>query len=202
MINRLDLANRITVAAADLFRSLHEADTPLIFEALLAAEDGRGQRHLGTDWLSILRAVALAPVRGRIEGLSTIEHQLARTIFPRGGDHLLRDKFDEIVLAERLARRLPKATIWGAYLELAYYGADLRGYTKIRAIFVKPDAILDLDSACRIAACLKYPRPNRDRVKWRARHGRRTAFIREQVERVRRARSRHSRACSQRQLLA
>jgi membrane carboxypeptidase/penicillin-binding protein PbpC len=137
------------------FTTGHARDTPIIYDALIVAEDHRGRQHLGIDWVSIVRAILVAPCVGRICAVSTIEQQLVRTIRPRAG----RDwgtKLQELVLARALAKACSKETIWGAYLQVAYYGAT-GDYAKTRAAFYPDTASLSPDISAKIVACLKYP---------------------------------------------
>jgi membrane peptidoglycan carboxypeptidase len=172
-----DIAVRAANVAANRFWALHSDDSPLIFRALLTAEDRRGMQHDGIDWISVLRAIAYAPAKGRIEGLSTIEQQLARTIFPRRNRQLLWCKLFELRVARSLKQQMPKPDIWAAYLELAYYGAGLHRYGDVRAVFLKPAQPLTVRSASCIVACLKYPRPHHCGERWLLRHRQRTNYI-------------------------
>ncbi len=150
--------------------------------ALLAAEDGRGGSHGGIDWFSIARAVLAAPTRGRINGLSTIEQQLARVLFPRRPGKLFENKLFELRLALGLARSLPKRTIWTAYLELAHYGKELDGYVGARAEFCSAGKRIDPHAACCIVACLKYPRSIESRDRWSKLHEQRVRYIKRRIE--------------------
>ncbi|WP_365785931.1 transglycosylase domain-containing protein [Phenylobacterium sp.] len=112
-----------------------------------------------------------------MRGISTIEQQLARTIFPRRGQPLLVAKVRELVLAWRLSRARPKIALWSAYLMTAYYGSGMNGYGSARQQFVKWGSPLSLLQASQIVSCLKYPRPRTPSPAWLRRHEVRTAYV-------------------------
>jgi membrane peptidoglycan carboxypeptidase len=147
-----------------------------MFEALLAAEDHRALMHRGIDWFSIGRAIYRSAGKNGFRGISTVEQQLVRTIFPRSGMPRWKRKPPEFALAFGLGTNLNKTTIWAAYLHCAYYGRDYPSYSRIRERFAG-DAVLDEVSAARIASCLKYPSPHRDETSWLSVHERRTKYV-------------------------
>jgi membrane peptidoglycan carboxypeptidase len=140
---------------ASAFLANHSADTPVIFESLIAAEDHRAREHDGVDWLSIARAVVLAPCERGVRGVSTIEQQLVRTLIPRTRRHI-KAKLKELLLARQLARAHTKEELWSAYLHAAYYGPR-HSYETVRALFCRPSSQLTADAASQIVALLKYP---------------------------------------------
>lgn len=143
------------VDSAATFAIRHVRDAPLIYDALLVAEDHRGRRHLGIDGISIARAILVAPCVGRICAVSTIEQQVVRVVHPRARRDW-QTKLEELFLARALAKACSKETIWAAYLQVAYYGAA-GDYAKTRAAFAPSDAQLTPRTASQIVACLKYP---------------------------------------------
>lgn len=168
---------RYCTRAAGRFLAEHGSDVPLIFEALLAAEDHRGLTHRGIDWFSIGRAIYRLPEAKGIKGISTIEQQLVRTIFPRRGVPRWIRKGRECALAVHIANRLSKTTIWAAYLYCAYYGRDYPTYAQIRHKFLDREADIDAVAAARIVSCLKYPSPHRDNDSWVFVNARRTKYV-------------------------
>ena len=90
-----------------VFLSAYGSDADEIIKALLAAEDHRGSTHTGIDWISICRGMLHLPYTGRVRGISTVEQQYARVVFKRRGNLLL-NKLTEIVIANRVARRVQK----------------------------------------------------------------------------------------------
>lgn len=159
------------------FNECHARDIPLIFFALLAAEDHRAAHHRGIDWISILRGFREMPRGGAFRGISTIEQQFVRTVFPRRGVARWIRKGPEIVLARWLAYHIDKASIWAAYLSCAYYGRDYISYSEIRSRFNAPYAQLSERAAAQIVSCLKYPAPHWPHDAWRAKHERRTRYV-------------------------
>ena len=172
-----EAVQRYCARAAGLFLKEHARDVPLIFEALLAAEDHRGINHRGVDWFSIARAIYRFPETKGINGISTIEQQLVRTIFPRRGVPRWIRKGPECALAVHIAIQLPKTTIWAAYLHCAYYGRDFPTYGQIRGKFADRNASIDVVTAARIVSCLKYPTPHRNHPSWVFVHARRTKYV-------------------------
>ena len=177
MIAQARHLQRCCTRAAARFLREHASDVPLIFEALLAAEDHRGLKHQGIDWFSIGRAIYRVPEMKGFKGISTIEQQLVRTIFPRRGVPRWRRKGRECALAVHVAKTLPKTTIWAAYLHCAYYGRDYPTYAHIRRKFIQREASIDVVAAARIVSCLKYPSPHRDDHAWLFVHARRTKYV-------------------------
>lgn len=163
-------------ASAKAFFQSFSADCPLIFLALLAAEDHRGPQHRGIDYFSLGRALMKWPLIGKLYGVSTIEQQLVRTIFPRNGA-LLPNKLAELLSSTYMAHCLRKQTIWASYLQLAYYGEDLRGYGAVRTIFERHDQPLSIAAAASIVACLKYPKPHPSTETWARLHERRRGYV-------------------------
>jgi len=153
-------------------------DAPIIVEALIAAEDRRARNHSGIDTFSLLRAGAKFTYGHKLAGVSTIEQQLVRTIFPRRGRLLLIAKLEELILTIRLHRTRSKLSIWLAYLYCAYYGTDMQNYNSVRDFFAKPKAHLNWDQALAIVSCLKYPKPSVQSDRWEDNHSQRVNYLR------------------------
>lgn len=175
-MNKLEFTIHVIQFDALSFFDDHGADASVIFPVLLEGEDHRGARHRGIDWISIFRAVVLSLKSGRIRGLSTIEQQYVRTVHRRKGN-LLVCKVQELWLARRLWRRVRKEEIWAAYLWRAYYGARMNWYSAARRNFIGSEQSLDIETAAKIVACLKYPRSIKDHAKWERRHTNRVSYI-------------------------
>jgi monofunctional glycosyltransferase len=150
-------------------------DEKLIVSALLAAEDHRGRRHRGVDWISIARALIKSSQSGRVQGLSTIEQQYVRTVFRRRGS-VFKCKLSELYLVRKGARRISKRQYWLGYLWRAYFGTGLNGYRKVRFHFVGRGILTELGAA-EIVSCLKYPKPRYPNNSWRKRHVRRVSYV-------------------------
>lgn len=159
------------------FFKYFRADTPVIFEVMITAEDRRARRHNGIDWISIMRAIIFFPKTRSLRGISTIEQQYVRTVIRRQGNLWL-CKFKELYDSWQLASRVSKEEIWAAYLWRAYYGAGMSGYRATREKFEIGGCPLNHQSAAQIIACLKYPRPQNGNPAWSLRHSTRVAYIR------------------------
>src|SRR5208337_2064528 len=59
-------------------------------QALIAAEDHRFFNHGGVDPIALVRAIVRFHLRGRLQGASTIEQQLVRTVTMRYDRTVLR----------------------------------------------------------------------------------------------------------------
>lgn len=152
-------------------------DFPTIIEALITAEDHRATEHMGIDFTSLARASVRVLQGKKFGGVSTIEQQLARTIFPRAGRNLALSKAHELILSFRIARARPKQAVWCAYLMIAYYGTGLNGYASVRDQFCRTSRPVTKNQAAKITSCLKYPRPRSPSQSWRAAHRLRTDYV-------------------------
>lgn len=174
----LDRAKDFIDTRAAAFIQDFAPDVVVVLDALVAGEDHRGDYHGGIDVFSIVRGVVSALARGgRVRGISTVEQQIARVIYPRGSRPLLGSKLAELRLAAQLGRDRPKFAIWLAYLQSAYFGAHMQGYAAARGVFAAPGASLERDQAAAIISCLKYPRPDAPSANWLRRHAARKAYV-------------------------
>lgn len=130
---------------------------PFVPRAFLAAEDARFFDHAGLDPLAILRAASDNLRAGRVvSGASTIPQQIVRRMFPR--DRSPAAKFREAVRALKLSRRVPKARLLEAYLNLVPMGGEIEGVgLAARTYFGKPPEALSLSEAACLAALPKAP---------------------------------------------
>lgn len=173
----LDIALAYIDANSAKFLKKHGADYPIIIKSLIAAEDHRAERHRGIDYRSMARAAVKLLAGRRFNGISTIEQQLARTIFPRNKRNVVLAKIDELVLSYRIAHNRPKFAIWSSYLMTAYYGAGLNGYAAARANLYQNKEELTDESAASIVSCLKYPRPSNPSSSWLIKHKNRVDYV-------------------------
>ena len=155
-----------------------------VFEALTASEDKRFFRHPGFDFVAILRAVYRFCSKRKVEGASTIEQQLVRTITGHK-DRSFRRKMTEILLALRCASALDKKTIALIYLHNAYFGWRATGFQNA---LKRPEFIgaTDAETAANLAASLRYPIAKSESDKRRRARDRRVAFILNRMERSKR----------------
>ena len=151
---------------------------PSLIRAVMAAEDRRFFQHLGFDVRAIIRAVTYLIARRTVSGASTIDQQLVRVIRKRY-EFTLRRKLGEIVLAVALNARYPKARIFEAYMDQAYFGWKGNGIGQIcNRLELDPNALTDKE-ARKIAAMLKLPMPEQPSSSYVRRLERRVRYIEE-----------------------
>lgn len=132
--------------------------SPVLIEVLVAGEDQRFFQHYGLDMRGLIRAFWRTVVEGRIEGGSTLEQQLWRTI--TNERHLsLRRKAREILFASVVGRVVPKNDIPGTYLSIAYMGWRMNGVEQACEHLGYCMESLALHQAAGLVARLKYPQP-------------------------------------------
>lgn len=131
-----------------------------LVEILVVAEDHRFFYHHGVDPVGICRAV-IQTTAGNIQGASTIEQQLIRTITGRY-EISLRRKFKEICLALSISHSFEKRDIAVAYLNTAYFGNGFNGIEE--ALSIRGTDRLGMGqplSPSLLVSYLKYPNPKR-----------------------------------------
>ena len=129
-----------------------------LIEVLIIGEDHRFYQHGGVDFISILRAIWKFIFKNTIEGGSTIEQQLIRTITGKY-ERCLSRKAKEILFATMVCKVIPKSDIPGVYLSLAYFGWRKCGIIRAcKLCNTEPNAVSSLQAA-QIIARLKYPEP-------------------------------------------
>lgn len=129
---------------------------PLLFRALIAAEDRRFLFHRGIDPISVCRAAMRWLLWRRLEGASTLEAQLVRTISGRR-EISLRRKLREAAIASAVSLMKSKRRIAMAYLEVAYFGFEERGIKFAAAALSVDLGKLRVSDACDLVARLKRP---------------------------------------------
>lgn len=134
-------------------------DLPEVFKIyLIKGEDHRFYNHRGFDLIGFFRAVYKTYFLNVIEGGSTIEQQLVRTI-TNEKEISIRRKTKEIFLATSVEDIIPKDKIPNIYLKKAYFGWNMNGiYNLINNLDLDLDNINPHES-CLIIARLKYPQP-------------------------------------------
>lgn len=148
--------------------------------ALVAAEDHRSSLHPGIDPIAMIRAGLVRFRHKQIEGASTIEQQLVRTVTGRYERSVLR-KIREQAIAVAVARRRSKRQIAAAYLAVAYYGSGYTGLAGLKKCCggdlecAEPRAVLSA------IARLKYPQPLHPAKRWRQKIDRRVQYIAERM---------------------
>lgn len=148
----------------------------LVEKAVIVLEDRRFFTHCGFDWKSICRELIKAICLRRHGGASTIDIQLFRTISKRY-ERTLRRKIREAVGAWAIQNKFSKIEILRCYLDIAYFGTNLRGVEAASLqIFGKNSVDLNIDEATVIASLLVYPKPRIATVNWQTKIGRRAQY--------------------------
>lgn len=131
---------------------------PIVIATLIVAEDHRFYTHGGVDPIAIGRALWHRATGRKLNGASTIEQQLVRTLTGRY-ERSVRRKVREIMLATLVHCRIPKSEITGLYLSLAYFGWRMNGIQQAcRRLQIELSSATARQAAS-IVARLKYPEP-------------------------------------------
>lgn len=131
-------------------------------QAVLATEDSRFYDHPGVDALGLARALAVDLWhQDMVQGGSTLTQQLAKNIFLTQ-DRTVARKFQEVLLALALERKLSKDAILELYLNEIYLGqgggASLCGMDAAsKAWFGKAVDRVDLVEAATLAGAIASP---------------------------------------------
>lgn len=141
-----------------LNRIKHKKISQEIIHTLILAEDRRFLRHIGVDFIAISRAFWQLLIYRKLQGASTIEQQLVRTITKRYEVTVSR-KIREIILAAFVSLYFTKDQIACAYLHIAYFGWRMNGIEQICSRFDIDAATASQVEAATIIARLKYPEP-------------------------------------------
>ncbi len=136
----------------------YDALSPVLIEAILAAEDQRFYEHFGLDVWGILRAAAVNMQAGGVrQGGSTITQQLAKILFLEQSRTFKR-KVQEALLALQLEWRFSKQEILTLYLNRIYLGAGNYGVdAAARDYFGVSARELDYVESAIIAGLIKAP---------------------------------------------
>ncbi len=114
--------------------TIDQIPKPLI-HALLATEDARFYEHQGVDTRGLLRAAYILLSTGHKEqGGSTITMQVARNFFLTREKTFTR-KLNEILLALKIERELPKEKILELYLNKVYFGKRAYGVAAAAEVY-------------------------------------------------------------------
>jgi monofunctional biosynthetic peptidoglycan transglycosylase len=137
----------------------YERISPHLRRAVLIAEDDAFYSHDGLDW-NELKASARKDFEKRriVRGGSTITQQLAKNLWLGGSRTPLR-KIEEVILAVRLERALPKKRIFELYLNVIEWGDGVFGAeAAARRWFHVPASALGARPSVRLAAVIINPR--------------------------------------------
>jgi Transglycosylase len=157
--------------------------SPLMRQAVVAAEDERFFRHHGVDAIGVARAAAYdAGHLSFAQGASTITEQLAKDLYLDGNDRSPLRKLQAAILAVQLEARLSKADILDAYLNSVYFGAGATGIAAAsQRYFGVPPSALNLAQASLLAGVVESPSTDDPLVDPAAARARQGAVLREMV---------------------
>jgi 1A family penicillin-binding protein len=132
--------------------------SPLLIDAILAAEDRRFFGHFGVDPIGLTRALVANVRAGRVEqGGSTLTQQVAKNVFLTGERSLDR-KLKEIPMALAMELKYTKEEILSVYLNRVYLGAGAYGFEAAsRRYFDKPASAVTVAEAAMLAGLLTAP---------------------------------------------
>jgi penicillin-binding protein 1A len=112
---------------------------PKLVQAILATEDRRFYEHSGVDIRGLARASVHLIIKGRKDqGASTITMQVARNFFLTRKKTFTR-KINEILLAIKIERNLPKDRILELYLNKIYFGKRAYGVAAAAEVYYGKD---------------------------------------------------------------
>jgi membrane peptidoglycan carboxypeptidase len=143
---------------------------------LISAEDHRFFSHPGFDLIAIFRCVYLRTMYGRIEGGSTIEQQIVRTLTGQY-ERTIRRKIKEILLAVLLSSVVPKRDLPGLYLQIGYYGWRMNSFREACLRLGLDARNMSLSAAAGVVSRLKYPEPRLSSPKREAQIGNRANHL-------------------------
>ena len=146
--------------------------SPILQQAVIAAEDARFYEHKGVDDRGIVRAAVTNLLSGEVsQGGSTITQQLVRNSYPDLKDISIVRKIKEAALAAQLEGKLSKQEILHRYLNRVYFGAGYYGVEAAsRGYFGKRASEISLSQAAMLAGVIREPvnsdpRQHRERAK-------------------------------------
>lgn len=140
------------------------------------AEDHRGDKHFGIDYLSFARILKQYFWNANLQGGSTIEQQLVRTLTGRY-EITIKRKLVEQLLAILISYRFSKLQIASSYLNHAYLGTNITGLSELAKklkLDIKKDS---LQLAVEYSVRLKYPEPSKVNKQWLLKYERRKVHI-------------------------
>jgi membrane peptidoglycan carboxypeptidase len=130
----------------------------ILIETLIVGEDRRFYLHEGIDPIGIMRAIWNIILLRDLQGGSTIEQQLVRTITGRREKRIMR-KVREILLSSLISKVIPKSDIPGVYLSIAYFGWKMNGIKQSCNRLGFDLKNITINQAASLIARLKYPEP-------------------------------------------
>jgi penicillin-binding protein 1A len=128
-------------------------------QAMLAAEDHRFYSHHGVDIIGAGRALFRDVQAGRpVEGASTINEQLVKTLYFKGEPRTFILKLRELCLATIIDLRYSKKKILESYLNEVYFGDGAYGIGRAAQIyFGKEPSQLNVGESAYLAGIVRAP---------------------------------------------
>jgi hypothetical protein len=127
-----------------------------LIEAVVSIEDRRFYSHFGHDIFSIIRAGLNNILNKRIQGASTIEQQLIRTLLEKR-EITFKRKMTEILLSTELSNKLNKKEIISLYLNNYVFSKNIIGIEELCKAENYLLTQLDPKDIYEITARFKYP---------------------------------------------
>ena len=126
-------------------------------QALVAAEDERFYEHMGIDLSGVVRA-ALANLRGKRQGASTITQQVARNYLALSRVRMIDRHLYELLLPLKIERNFSKDQILEIYINQIYLGQRAHGFeAAAQTYFGKSLGELSLAEIAMLAGLPKAP---------------------------------------------
>jgi penicillin-binding protein 1A len=131
---------------------------PLVWHAVISAEDDRFFQHHGVDWIGVLRAMAVNLASGdRAQGASTITMQAARNMFLTL-DKTWRRKLQEVFVTYRMEKDFTKQEILSTYLNVIFFGQRSYGIAAAAETYYgKSLSQLTVSEAATLAGIIQVP---------------------------------------------
>ncbi|MGB9695157.1 MAG: transglycosylase domain-containing protein [Caldisericaceae bacterium] len=128
-------------------------------QAVISQEDKRFYEHGALDYRGMVRAlfVTVTSLGGRVEGASTLEQQLARSMFLTN-ERTIDRKVKEALIAFKIESKFTKDEILEMYLNQVYFGAGAYGVeSAAMTYFGKHASDITLPEAAMLAGIIKAP---------------------------------------------
>jgi 1A family penicillin-binding protein len=132
--------------------------SPMMVNAVIAAEDNKFYKHKGVDYMGVVRAALANYRKGKIsQGASTVTQQVARNSFELR-ERTYKRKILEMYLAERIEKNFSKNEIMELYLNRVYFGSGFYGVeAAARGYFGRSAKDLEVGQCAMLAGLLKNP---------------------------------------------
>ncbi|AQP45629.1 transglycosylase domain-containing protein [Tessaracoccus flavus] len=148
-LGSLAVQNRVTIPYAEM--------PQLMKDAVVAAENRTFWEDPGFSVSGIMRSVYSIATGGELQGGSTITQQYIKILYLDSGQRLSR-KVNELILATKMGRELPKEEILEGYLNTIYFGRGAYGIqAAAKSYFLKDAKDLTVEESAALAAILNNP---------------------------------------------